>query len=195
MLLEVIDKVNEKGSEAYEALCFDKFSDINISLDDVFYYFSEDGVLSFDMIGEDGFTPIVILDTTENTMPYLLGKLSELERERAALDARLTEILTFNPKLLSDNVKATQLELDKVDNLIKNNELLAAMKQPIDDIRRHFASVSTVASSYEDIYKNIIKPVQEEGRAGVRETVKWAIISIVVSTVISLVLSNWDKLF
>ena len=153
----------------------------------------KDGITYFTMRGQHHPVSYIAAGTKEKTHHYLRGLVTDLESEYASLEARITEILTFNPNLLSENVNETKIKLDEVDNLIKNNELLVPMTKPIKDIRRHFESVSVVASNYEDIYKNIIKPVQEEGRSGVQQTVKWAIISIVVSTLISLVLNNWDK--
>jgi hypothetical protein len=59
------------------------------------------------------------------------------------------------------------------------------------EIQSHFDSISVVSEGYEHIYKNIIRPVQEEGKSGVKATVKWAILSILISTAISLAISNW----
>ena len=193
VILELIKKADNDGSVDYDTLDFDSIIDNGNTLERLLYDLNKANIINFEMIGEDGFRPIILTGINENTHAYLLGLISELETERISLESRITEILTFNPNLLSKNVNETKIKLDEVDNLIKNNKLLAPMEQPISDIRRHFESVSVVASSYEDIYKNIIRPVQEEGRSGVRETVKWAIISIVVSTIISLVLNNWDK--
>lgn len=161
--------------------------------DSLLYKLNEDGILSYQDIGEDGFAPIIIAGITDKTHAYLASLISDLEAERVSLETRITEILTFNPSLLSKNINETKAKLDEVDSHIKGNDLLAPMAKPLKEIRHHFESVSAVSSNYEDIYKNIIRPVQEEGRSGVKATVKWAIISIIVSTGISLLLSNWDK--
>ena len=193
VILELIKKADNDGSVDYDTLDFDSIINNGNMLEALLYDLNKANIIDFEMIGEDGFRPIILTGINGNTHAYLLGLILELETERASLESRITEILTFNPNLLSKNVNETKNKLDEVDNLIKNNELLAPMTKPIRDIRRHFESVSVVASNYEDIYKNIIRPVQEEGRSGVRETVKWAIISIVASTLISLVLNNWEQ--
>lgn len=193
VILELIKKADNDGSVNYDTLDFDSIIDNGNTLEGLLYDLNEANIIDFEMIREDGFRPIILTGINGNTHEYLLGLILELENERASLESRITEILTFNPNLLSKNVNETKNKLDEVDNLIKNNELLAPMTKPIRDIRRHFESVSVVASNYEDIYKNIIRPVQEEGRSGVRETVKWAIISIIASTAISLVLNNWEQ--
>ena len=161
--------------------------------DSLLYNLNEAGVLSYEEIGKDGFAPIVMAGITKRTHDHLAGLISNLEAERVSLETRITEILTFNPALLSKNINETKAKLDEVDTHIKGNELLAPMAKPLKEIRHHFESVSAVSSNYEDIYKNIIRPVQEEGRSGVKATVKWAIISIVVSSGISLIVSNWGK--
>jgi hypothetical protein len=63
----------------------------------------------------------------------------------------------------------------------------------LDKIEEHFKSLSVVANNYEEVYKNIILPVKEEGKSGIKQTVKWAIISIIVSTIISMILSWLTK--
>ena len=163
-------------------------------LDSLLYKFDEAGVLKYEEIGEDGFKPIIIAGITSNTYIYLDGLISKLKDEYEDLENRIAEIFTFNPNVLSKSISATKLKLDSVSDLVKNNELLKPIEQPLKEIRRHFESVYTVSSNYEDIYKNIIRPVQEEGRSGVKATVKWAVISIIISTILSLIISNWHDL-
>lgn len=193
VILELVKNADSEGRVDYDTLDFDGIINNVNAFENLLYDLDEANIIYYEMIGEDGFRPIILTGINENTHAYLLGLILDLETERASLELRITEILTFNPKLLSKNVNETKIKLDEVDDLIKNNELLAPMAKPIKDIRHHFESVSVVASNYEDIYKNIIRPVQEEGRSGVQQTVKWAIISIVASTLISLVLNNWEQ--
>ena len=177
-----------------------KESDIGLDLsnitflDSLLYEFDKAGILYYEEIGEDGFAPIIMAGITKKTHEYLAGLISDLETERASLETRISEILTFNPSLLSKNINETKAKLDEVDIYIKGNELLTPMAKPLKEIRHHFESVSAVSSNYEDIYKNIIRPVQEEGRSGVKATVRWAVISIVVSTGISLIINNWVEI-
>ena len=163
-------------------------------IDSLLYKLNDEGILSYEEIGEDGFAPIIMAGITEKTHEYILALVSALEAERASLETRITEILPFNPSLLSKSITETKEKLDEVDSHIKGNDMLAPMAKPLKEIRHHFESVSAVSSNYEDIYKNIIRPVQEEGRSGVKATVKWAIISIFLSTGLSLIISNWTKI-
>ncbi|MDW1848768.1 hypothetical protein R7E49_23560 [Vibrio sp. Vb2110] len=119
--------------------------------DSLLYELNEKGILSYEEIGEDGFAPIVIAGITEKTHEYILDLVSSLEAERASLETRITEILTFNPSLLSKSISETKEKLDEVDRHIKGNEMLAPMAKPLKEIRHYFESVSAVSSNYEDI--------------------------------------------
>lgn len=163
-------------------------------IDSLLYKLNDAGVLYYEEIGEDGFKPTIIAGVSSHTHEYLAGLIESVKQEHEALNARITEILTFNPELLSKTISETQSKLDDVSTHIQGNELLKPMEKPLDEIKHYFKSVNRVASNYEDIYKNIIRPVQEEGRSGVKATVKWAVISIILSTCISMVINNWGKI-
>ena len=141
--------------------------------------------MHYEEIGEDGFKPIIMAGVSCHTHEYLAALIESVSEENASLENRITEILTFNPKLLSKTISETQNKLDEAGKLISGNDLLKAIEKPLNEIQHHFESVSAMSSNYENIYKNIIRPVQEEGRGGVKATVMWAVISIIVSTCIS----------
>ncbi|MFJ5333064.1 hypothetical protein [Pectobacterium versatile] len=161
-------------------------------LNELLYRLNESGAIFYEEIGEDGFSPIIISSISQKTHDYLLTLVNSVSLEFHHLENRISEILTFNPKQLSMSISETQRKLQEVHMHVTTNELLKPIAKPLKEIMHHFNSVSIVSSNYEDIYKNIIRPVQEEGRSGVNATVKWAIISIVLSTVISLLISNYD---
>ena len=77
------------------------------------------------------------------------------------------------------------MNLEKLKEQLSNNPLFNSLKPQIDEIEKNLNSVDKVATNYEDVYKNIILPVKKEGESGVKQTVKWAIISIVISSIIS----------
>ncbi len=163
-------------------------------LDSLLYRLNSAQVIHYEEIGEDGFAPIISRGITNTTHEYLAGLIDSFESEYHSLEQRITEILTFNPNQLSKKILDTKKKLDEVESLIKGNELLKPMESPLREIQQHFKSVSVVSSGYEDIYKNIIRPVQEEGRSGVKATVRWAVISIIISTALSWAISNFNKI-
>lgn len=158
------------------------------------YKLDEAGVIDYSEIGEDGFKPIILCIVNDDTHRYLAGLAEKLEAEYVALDKRITDILTFNPSALTNRITDTKRQIDEVKKHVASNDLLKPLAGPLREIQSHFDSISVVSEGYEHIYKNIIRPVQEEGRSGVKATVKWAILSIVISTVISLAISNWPFL-
>ena len=108
---------------------------------------------------------------------------------------KVDEILTFNPHSLSNEIRETQNNIQDIHEKIENNDLLKGLEKPLRHVESYFKSVSKISNNYDDVYKNIVKPMQDEGREGVRATVKWAIFSIVASTFISLVISNWNNIY
>ncbi|WP_416260209.1 hypothetical protein [Gibbsiella quercinecans] len=141
-----------------------------------------------------GLSQLLWRECLKKTHEHLLFLINSVDGEFSALENRISEILTFNPKQLSITISETQRKLEEVGRHVSTNEILKPIEKPLQEIRRHFNSVSMVSANYENIYTNIIRPVQDEGRSGVKATVRWAIISIIISTVISLVISNFGKI-
>lgn len=165
--------------------------------EDYLFQLNDAGVLYYEEIGEDGFKPIVMCSVKPETTDYLKKLLIELEtsnsvdrKEIETLNKRITEVLTFDPQRLSDEIKSTESIISKTKEQLNSSPLLQPLTAQLEQIEIHFKSLSKVANNYEDVYKNIILPVREEGKSGVRQTVRWAIISIILSTLISLLI-NW----
>ena len=154
----------------------------------------EAGVIDYSEIGEDGFKPIILCIINDDTHRYVAGLAEKLEAEYVSLDKRITDILSFSPSALTSRIADTKRQIDEVKKHVASNDLLKPLADPLREIQSHFESISVVSEGYEHIYKNIIRPVQEEGRSGVKATVRWAIFSIVISTAISLAITNWPSL-
>ena len=107
----------------------------------------------------------------------------------------IKDLLTFDPELLTQNIEKAQKDLNHAKNQALSNEILKPILKPIEQIENQFKSVAAVSKIYDDVYKNITKPIQKEGEAGVKQTVKWAIISIVASTFLSLLIGNWKDIY
>lgn len=168
--------------------------------EDFLFELNDKGVLYYEEIGDDGFKPIVICSIKPETTDYLKELITEIETENSAskkeieaLTRRINEILTFDPKRLSDEINSTEAFISQTKEQLTSNPVLMPLALQLEKIEIHFKSLSKVAHNYEEVYKNIILPVREEGRSGVRQTVRWAIISIIVSTLISLIISWLTK--
>lgn len=153
-------------------------------------------IIVFEAIGDEGFKPIYLCYVKPETTEYLKKLITEIETENQSdkkeidvLNKRIVEILTFNPKKLSDEINSTASIISQTKEQLKSNPVLQPLTLQLNEIELHFKSLSAVAHNYEDVYKNIILPVREEGKSGVRQTVRWAIISIIASTLLSLLIS------
>lgn len=170
------------------------FSNVNF-LERKLYEFSEENVIYFEMIGDDGFKPITLMGITEKTHEYLSELMGILESEVLLLENKLQDLLGFDPNEVKSNISKAQYDIDNAKKIAKENKILEPLIEQISQIEKNFKSVQVVANNYDEVYKNIIKPIQREGEQGVRQTVKWAIISIVVSTVLSFIIGNWSIIF
>jgi len=167
---------------------------------DYLFTLNDKKILTYEEIGDDGFKPIIICSITNNTTEYLKTLINlcsdtntSKDNQIEQLNSRITEVLTFNPRKLSAEIKEAQTAIEATRTHIAVNPILTPLSQPLSQIEKHFLSLSRVADNYEDIYKNIILPVREEGKSGIRQTVKWAIIGIVASTILSSIISWLSK--
>lgn len=168
--------------------------------EDILYELNKKGAIDYGEIGEDGFRPIRICSIRANTIEYqktLINEVSDTLNKKnceiAHLNIRITDILTFNPQKLSSEIKSTKAVINATKMQIEANPILNSLSKPLSEIESHFLSLSKVANNYEEVYKNIILPLKEEGKSGIRQTVKWAIIGIVASTILSAFISWLTK--
>lgn len=198
ILLCLIRHADEKGGVDFDnpdvTAALGSLAGNRNALEYLLYKLDQAGVVDYSDIGEDGFKPIIICVVDNGTHRYIAALAEKIEMEYVALDQRITDILTFNPSALTNRISDTKRQIDEVYKHVASNELLKPLSGPLREIQSHFDSIRVVSEGYEHIYKNIIRPVQEEGRSGVKATVKWAILSILISTAISLVISNWSFL-
>ncbi len=164
--------------------------------EDYLFDLSDREIIVFEAIGDEGIKPTYLCYVKPETTEYLKKLITEIETENRSdkkeidlLNKRIAEILTFNPKKLSDEINSTASIISQTKEQLKSNPVLQPLTLQLNEIELHFKSLSAVAHNYEDVYKNIILPVREEGKSGVRQTVRWAIISIIASTLLSLLIS------
>ncbi|WP_426054704.1 hypothetical protein [Janthinobacterium sp. PSPC2-1] len=169
------------------------FSNGNVLVQQLFELNNE-RIVDYDEIGEDGFAPIIMVGCTERTHEHLATLLQEIDEDMEDLRRRLAEILTFDPERLKNEISGAEAQIKSARRLAEESPLLKPLLPQISSIEKHFHGVAAVADKYEDVYKNIIRPVQLEGQSGVKATVQWAIISIFVSTLISVFLGNWKDI-
>lgn len=181
-ILAVLLKIsNDKGEVEFKSDDIKQLWSIKGADEDRLWELNEVGAICFEQIGEDGFAPIIMCSTNEKTYEHLLNCLAQLSNDQNLLNDRVSSLLNHDPKKLMGDISRTKKHINEAKKQIGKNELLKPLQTPLNDIEQHFDSISRVAENYDDVYKNILKPVQEEGKSGVKATVRWAIISIVAS--------------
>lgn len=170
------------------------FSNGNL-LDQRLYELNREGIIYYEEIGDDGFAPIILVGIKKETHLFLTQLIEKTEIEVINIEQIIKDLLTFDPELLTQNIEKAQKDLNHAKKQALSNEILKPILKPIEQIENQFKSVVAVSKVYDDVYKNIIKPIQKEGEAGVKQTVRWAIISIVASTLLSLLIGNWKDIY
>ena len=167
------------------------FSNGNL-LDQRLYELNSEGIIYYE---EDGFAPIILVGIKKETHLFLTQLIEKTEIEVINIEQIIKDLLTFDPELLTQNIEKAQKDLNHAKKQALSNEILKPILKPIEQIENQLKSVVAVSKVYDDVYKNIIKPIQKEGEAGVKQTVRWAIISIVASTFLSLLIGNWKDIY
>lgn len=108
-------------------------------------------------------------------------RISSSSALRAARCWGINLILSHDPEKLKNDIEKSKEHIFEVRKKINSSEMLRPLDKQLSSIEAHFNSIGRVADIYDDVYKNILKPVQEEGCSGVRATARWAIFSIILS--------------
>jgi hypothetical protein len=116
-------------------------------------------------------------------------RINTLEAEKSALELRLSELHGFDVKRLGDSIVDLEEGLSRIEAIIGDKPQLQPLAESIGPMKSSVASLKAISNGMDDVYKVIIKPIQEEGKSGIRATVKWAIASIAVSTLFSILVS------
>lgn len=154
-------------------------------VNDYLFELNDSGAIHYEEIGEDGWAPIVLCSISQQTFEHLLSCLGAITGEVNLLDERVQSLLKHDPNRLREDIAQSERHIAEARDQLQKNPILAPLETPLADISRHFESIRKVAENYDDIYRNILRPVQEEGKSGVRATVRWAIIGIVASWLLS----------
>lgn len=163
-------------------------------VDFILYQLNEDGFISYEEIGEEGFKPIIICSINEKTYSSIMDLVCKIEGDFELMNERIHELFTFNHRKLLSDIEVTNKKISEIENTIKSNEIMKPLEKTVGQIKSSFSSVSTITKNYDDVYKSVIKPIQDEGRSGVKATVRWAVISIIASTILSWAVTNYANI-
>jgi hypothetical protein len=143
------------------------FSNGNM-LENLLFELNDEGIVYYELIGEDGFAPITLVGITKRTAVYLSDLLEKIDNDMIDVKGRLKEILTFDQEQLVGEISHAEAQLKDVRKVAEANDLLKPLLGQITVIKKHFHSAAAVVEKYEDVYKNIIRPVQLEGESGLK---------------------------
>lgn len=161
------------------------------------------GIIKWDVIGdEEVHYPDFTFTFNKQTFQFIREVvIKKLQDERVSLISRIRELETelnsvygFSPSVINERISRTKENVEELLSAIKKNELLKSLERPVLEFSEYTDRIKEINNSYQNIYGLIIKPVQEEGRRGVKATVLWAIISIAVATLLSWLISNWNSI-
>ena len=148
---------------------------------------NEQRVLSFEFLEFDQsvYTNCVI---NEKTKIYLVDCVAQLSGSEGLLNERVQEILAFDRDGLRRRIKSSSDEIKSIKKAISKRPELEGLNNDINEIESYFSSLDRVAEDYDDVYKNIIKPVQDESKRSMRVALIIATLSMVVTTALPFLL-------
>ncbi len=98
---------------------------------------------------------------------------------------RVNSLVGFDLAKARNAVNQIDTEIAKVTVALESSPTLQPMLPTVSEIARHFVAVRAVLNNLEEVYRGLLKPIQEEGKAGIRHTTRWAIAGIIASTAVS----------
>lgn len=117
------------------------------------------------------------------------NELINIDKSLKDKENAIKELIGFSPSKLEIEIADTKSKLDSIKNLSKTNEILRPIVEKIDILSNYLNEMHSLNNSYITIYKNLINPVKEESVKGVKATTTWAIIGIIVTTLISILIT------
>jgi hypothetical protein len=182
---------NVSFTESFQCELYSLFENGN-TLDYLLYKMNEDGVITYMEIGEEGFKPVIEAAIDARTKSYAIELLSKIELGQIylndkinSLNKRVNELFLFDHGDLLRSIDSTNGKIAEIEKVINGSEVMESLAKPLSQIKSNFASLAVVTNNYDEVYKNIIKPIQNEGRSGIKATVRWAVISIIISGFLS----------
>lgn len=196
-------KISERTLSYYESDYLKQIPDIDENtLEQYFHELSAKGIIDFNIYAEDGFEAefyiglkdiTLLLQELDAIIQHYREEQQKLNDELQKCKNEYNSILTFNPHEMSDTLKTAIGDINKLKQTASTNDIFTPLLPTIEKMKNYIDEIETVNGAYSEVYKNIINPIKVESASGVKATVNWAIISIIVSTVISIILNFVTK--
>lgn len=199
ILATILLKVNDQGElRFHEDETLDIFgtdTDLCLVMNYLKHLSSQD-ILHFESYYEFGGSGLAGMHYTikinSRTRDYFLGNIfPSIPQQIENLKAERELLLTFDPDKLSNEITETKNGIQDIENQVATNKVLSSLNNPLKELLDYVNRIERVTNIYSDIFLHIIKPIQRESKAGIRATAIWAIISILITMIISLIIINW----
>lgn len=152
--------------------------------------------IHYEYVGEEGFKPISYTNPgprIHDCIAEEIDKISQLYAEAVlAIDAekrRVETLLGFDLHSIRASLDKFEADIGEAAKLAESSEALKYLQPDIARIATNFISVRGVLNHYEDIYRNVLSPIQKEGQKSLRWTAIWGIVGIFASTAVSIALT------
>jgi len=158
------------------------------------------GAVSIDGYEEEGFAGNwwmnagpKILECMNEEIDKIAGAYSHTLLDLETEKDRVNSLVGFDLAKARKAVDQIDADIAKATAAIESSPTLQPILPTVSEIARHFVAVRAVLNNLEDIYRGLLKPIQEEGKAGIRHTAIWAILGIIISTAVSVGITLWAQ--
>ena len=157
---------------------------------------AERGAVHFDDVEDEGFKPITyaipgprVHECIAEEIDAITKLYSDSVLAADAEKSRIANLIGFDLDGIRNSFDKLNNEIGKAAELAETSEGLRYLKPEIGKLADSFLSLRGVLNHYEDIYRNVLAPIQKEGEKSLKATARWAIIGIVLSTIASIILT------
>ncbi len=151
------------------------------------------GVLTYEALGESDFSDInyvIHLNIYDNLIHALENMKDRVNQTELTIKEREQRVFGFSSDDIGAELNQAMEQLATIENNIVDANLLQALQPKVKEIKASIDSLRRVTNVYDDIHRNVIVPLKEESEKGVRVTTRWAILSILITLLITLVIEN-----
>jgi hypothetical protein len=204
VLIYLLNKIDADGICYYDTASeFITINNINVDrfiIGNYIDFLSSKNILSYTMEADDGYFPgYTIKFSDKANSPFIFIKeyiisaiyieINNYKETINKLRKENEDLLGFDPYKLGNEIGETRKEINKIAKQAKGNDLLTGIHPKLEELIFYLDNVEKINSKYREIYSYIIKPIEKSGQDGVKSTATWAIISIILSAIISIAIT------
>lgn len=200
--LRILAYVNAHGSQTIDLPdpVLSNFAEGEERAANVLKKLAERGAVHFEDVGDEGFKAITytssgprIHECIAEEIDVIMSLYADSVLAADAEKSRISNLVGFDLDGIRKSFDKLNDEIGKAAELTEDSEGLRYLRPEIGKIAEGFISLRGVLNNYEDIYRNVLIPIQKEGEKSLKATAKWAVIGIALSTIASIALTYITK--